>query len=185
MTQAQTNIIQIEKIGKMSKIVKLTEGDIHNMVKEAINNVIKEGDRHRPGYYAEYNKKRKEKGLSTDRHKDGYYAEYNEKKKSELPSKTKKKQNKKDRHRPGYYSEYNQAHPERLNRGFTKGYLNGNVNDGPEIKTRKTFGTIDGLPIIGFDEMGRPITTSPFTDMLRNKEMEWHDDDWFEGINDD
>ena len=39
---------------------------------------------------------------------------------------------------------------------------------------------IYGIRIIGYDELGRPITNNPFGDMLRNKEMEWHDDDWCE-----
>ena len=33
--------------------------------------------------------------------------------------------------RRAYYREYNKKHPERLNRGYTKGYKNGNVSDGP------------------------------------------------------
>lgn len=40
------------------------------------SNKIKK-DRHRPGYYADYNKKRTVKGLSTDRHNPGYYRTYN------------------------------------------------------------------------------------------------------------
>ena len=42
---------------------------------------------------------------------------------------------KKDRR--AYYREYNKKYPERLNRGFTKGYNNGNVSDGPVVKVPK------------------------------------------------
>ena len=37
------------------------------------------------------------------------------------------------------------------------------------------------IRILGYDELGRPITITndPFGDMFRNKEMEWHDD-WCE-----
>lgn len=83
--------------------------------------------------------------------------------------------NKKDRR--AYYREYNKKHPERLNRGYTKGYVNGNVSDGLK---RQWLNETLGIYIIGYDEMGRPITNNPFGDMLRNKEMEWHDDDWEE-----
>lgn len=86
----------------------------------------------------------------------------------------------KDRHRKGYYHDYNQAHPERLNRGFTKGYNNGNVSDGVKEKKRTWLNKTLGIYIIGYDELGRPITNNPLGDMLRNKEMEWHDDDWCE-----
>ena len=89
----------------------------------------------------------------------------------------------KDRHRKGYYHDYNQAHPERLNRGFTKGYNNGNVSDGVKEKKRKWLNKTLGIYIIGYDEIGRPITNDPLGDMLRNKEMEWHDDDWCEDVN--
>lgn len=85
-----------------------------------------------------------------------------------------------DRHKKGYYRKYNKAHPERLNRGFTKGYVNGNVSDGPKQKKREWLDETLGVYIIGYDEMGRPITNNPLGDMLRNKEMEWHDDDWEE-----
>ena len=80
----------------------------------------------------------------------------------------------------GYYHDYNQAHPERLNRGFTKGYNNGNVSDGVKEKKRIYLNKALGIYIIGYDELGRPITNSHFSDILRNKEMEWHDDDWCE-----
>lgn len=86
-----------------------------------------------------------------DRHKPGYYAEYA------------KRTGKKDRHRKGYYREYNKKHPERLNRGFTKGYVNGNVSDG-------LIGSRRGMTL---------------DDYLVAKEIQWHDDDWYECINDD
>jgi ribosomal protein L37AE/L43A len=36
-----------------------------------------------------------------------------------------------DRHKDKNYNhKYNQSHPERLDRGFTKGYNNGNISDG-------------------------------------------------------
>ena len=90
------------------------------------------------------------------------------------------KTKKKDRHRPGYYAEYNKKHPERLNRGYTKGYVNGNVSDGPIIKQRPEI--FPGVYLLGYDELGRPITNDPLGDLLRNKEMEWHDDDWCEDV---
>ena len=91
----------------------------------------------------------------------------------------------KDRHREGYYHDYNQAHPERLNRGFTKGYNNGNVSDGVKEKKRTWLNKTLGIYIIGYDELGMPITNNPLGDMLRNKEMEWQDDDWCESSWDD
>lgn len=94
-----------------------------------------------------------------------YYKEYN-------------KTHKKDRR--AYYREYNKKHPERLNRGFTKGYNNGNVSDG--IKEKKSEAL--GIYVIGYDVMGRPITNDTLYDKLRNKEMEWHDDDWEEDCGD-
>lgn len=99
-----------------------------------------------------------------------YYKEYN-------------KTHKKDRR--AYYREYNKKHPERLNRGFTKGYNNGNVSEGIKTKKRQWLNEALGIYIIGYDEIGRPITNSPISDLLRNKDMEWHDDDWCEGSWDD
>lgn len=90
------------------------------------------------------------------------------------------KTKKKDRHRPGYYTEYNKKHPERLNRGYTKGYVNGNVSEGPIMKQRPEI--FPGVYLLGYDELGRPITNDPLGDLLRNKEMEWHDDDWCEDV---
>lgn len=109
----------------------ITESQLRTLVKETTK------DRHREGYYKEYNERRKAQGLPSDRHRDGYYEEYNE-----LHPDRKKKGNdrrvtdkngaskKKDRHRPGYYNEYNKKHPERLNRGFTRGYKDGCVDNG-------------------------------------------------------
>ena len=52
-------------------------------------------------------------------------------------------------------------------------------------KRRNWLNKTLGIYIIGYDELGRPITNNPLGDMLRNKEMEWHDDDWCEGSWDD
>lgn len=137
------------------------------LVKEEIDKVSKSKDRHRPGYWKERWQKQKEARNAENKEQD-----------STPKKKTSKK--KKDRHRKGYYHDYNQAHPERLNRGFTKGYKNGNVSDGPKEKHRVWLDKTFGIYIIGYDELGRPITNDPLGDMLRNKEMEWHDDDWCE-----
>ena len=91
--------------------------------------------------------------------------------------------NKKDRHRKGYYREYNKAHPERLERGFTKGYIDGCVSNG--VQPKRTLGKIGFANILGYDEFGLPITDNPFGDMLREKECMWHDDDWCESSFDD
>lgn len=124
-----------------------------------------------------------------DRHRDGYWKERWAKQKAakqtetdkdaDAPTKPKKQASKpkKDRHRKGYYHDYNQAHPERLERGFTKGYRGGNV--------KKRIWLDPDTYIVGYDEFGRPITNNPLSDLLRNKEMEWHDDDWDEGSWDD
>lgn len=164
-------------------LIRLTESDLHQVVKESVNKVLKEADRHRPGYFKD----------KPDRHREGYWKERWAKQKAETekntdaPTKPQKQASKpkKDRHRKGYYHDYNQAHPERLDRGFTKGYNNGNVSDGVKEKKRKWLDKTLGIYIIGYDELGRPITNSPLSDMLRNKEMEWHDDDWDEGSWDD
>ena len=124
--------------------------------------------------------------MSKDRHREGYWKERWQKQKEAkaqeqlVEQKPKSKPKKKDRHRKGYYHDYNQAHPERLNRGFTKGYNNGNVSDGVKEKKRNWLNKTLGIYIIGYDEFGMPITNNPLGDMLRNKEMEWHDDDWCE-----
>ena len=75
----------------------------------------------------------------------------------------------KDRHRPGYYTEYNKKHPERLNRGYTKGYNNGNVKDG--VKTRKP------RKRTWYDRMFNPTLSELLYDKVF---VEWHDDDWCE-----
>ena len=149
-------------------------------------------DCHKEGYYKEYAERTGRK----DRHSADYYKKYRERKKMEkevsAPSsvdssadsvsdsspmsntETKKKAKpKKDRR--AYYREYNKKHPERLNRGYTKGCVNGNASEG-EINGFDVF----GICILGYDELGRPITNDPFGDMIRNKMMEWHDDDWCE-----
>ena len=146
-------------------------------------------DRHREGYYKEYAERTGRK----DRHSADYYKKYRERKKLEKEAEasssadsstdsstisnteTKKKAKVKKKDRRAYYREYNKKHPERLNRGYTKGCVNGNASEG-EIYGFDVF----GIHILGYDELGRPITNDPFGDMLRNKEMEWHDDDWCE-----
>lgn len=84
-----------------------------------------------------------------------------------------------DRHSSGYYSDYNKEHPERLNRGFTKGYNNGNVSDGIEKRDWKKMGQL------WYDTLGRPHSRDffnpTFSDLLDWKCYgEWHDDDWCE-----
>ena len=145
-------------------------------------------DRHREGYYKEYAERTGKK----DRHSADYYKKYRERKKLEKEAEASssvdssvnsssvsntetKKKAKPKKDRRAYYREYNKKHPERLNRGYTKGYVNGNVSEG-EIYGFDSFGN----RILGYDVLGRPITNDPFGDMLRNKEMEWHDDDWCE-----
>lgn len=141
-------------------------------------------DRHKEGYYKEYAERTGKK----DRHSADYYKKYRERKKlekeassnvvssSDSNTEKNKKSKAKKKDRRAYYREYNKKHPERLNRGFTKGYVNGNVSDG----AINTTGEIYGMRILGYDEIGRPITNCPLSDLLRNKEMEWHDDDWCE-----
>jgi len=172
---------------KKKQVIRLTESDLHNIVKESVNKILSEADRHRDGYF---------KG-KPDRHREGYWkerwtkqkaakqAETNEQGASSSTPAKKASKPKKDRHRKGYYHDYNQAHPERLNRGFTKGYKNGNVKDGLDIRSDDKIWLDPDTYIVGYDELGRPITNHPLSDMLRNKEMQWHDDDWYEGINDD
>lgn len=132
--------------------------------------------------------------MSNDRHRHGYWKERWAKQKAKKQAqqsekapatKNKNKNNKKpkDRHRKGYYQEYNKKHPERLNRGFTKGYVNGNVSEGLIVKKRQEI--FPGVFILGWDEFGFPITNNPFGDLLRHKEAQWHDDDWEEGSWDD
>ena len=144
-------------------------------------------DRHREGYYKEYAERTGKK----DRHSADYYKKYRERKKLEKEAsssvdsvsdssgvsntETNKKAKAKKKDRRAYYREYNKKHPERLNRGYTKGCVNGNASEG-EIYGFDVF----DIHILGYDELGRPITNDPFGDMIRNKMMEWHDDDWCE-----
>lgn len=73
--------------------------------------------------------------------------------------------------RKAYYREYNKKHPERLNRGYTKGYKNGNVSEGRIDEKRKSKRT-------WYDRMFNPT----FSELLYDKVfVEWHDDDWEEG----
>ncbi len=158
--------------------------NIRKIIKEEIDKIVSESDRHKEGYFKD----------KPDRHREGYWKERyakqkaaKEAEKQNSPNKPKIKPSKpqKDRHRKGYYHDYNQTHPERLNRGFTKGYNNGNVNDGVKQKKRQWLNKALGIYIIGYDEMGMPITNNPFGDMIRNREALWHDDDWEEGSWDD
>ena len=149
-------------------------------------------DRHKEGYYKEYAERTGRK----DRHSADYYKKYRERKKMEkevsasssvdssadsvsdsspMSNTETKKKAKPKKDRRAYYREYNKKHPERLNRGYTKGCVNGNASEG-EINGFDVF----GICILGYDELGRPITNEPFGDMIRNKMMEWHDDDWCE-----
>ena len=135
----------------------------------------------------EYWKKRWEKEKSstskTDRHE--YWKERWAKQKAEKESGKpgKSKSGKKDRHRKGYHHDYNKAHPERLERGFTKGYVNGNVSEG--LKERQPDYPGGCLQVLGdgyyIDRMGWKRHLDPITDALTIKEQEWHDDDWDEG----
>ena len=78
--------------------------------------------------------------------------------------------------RKEYYRKYNQEHLERLNIVFIKGYVNGNVNDGPIQPNTDLL----GRHILSYDEFGMPVTNDQLGDMIRNHEMIWHDDDWCE-----
>lgn len=76
---------------------------------------------------------------------------------------------KKDRHRPGYYTEYNKKYPERLNRGYTKGYKNDNVCEG-KIEYKKPKRT----------QYDRTFNLT-LSELLYDKVfVEYHDDDWAE-----
>ena len=68
-----------------------------------------------------------------------------------------------------YYRKYNMSHPERLDRGFTKGYNNGNVSDGiTEIHNTNN------------------VLNKTLSELLYHKcFVEWHDDDWEESSFDD
>ena len=154
------------------RIIRLTESDLRKMVNESVNRLVHEADRHREGYWKErWAKQKAEKQANSE------------------PSNTKKKssKSKKDRHRKGYYHDYNKAHPERLDRGYTKGYVNGNISDGPK---QKQPNYPDGcIQVLGdgyyIDSLGWKRHIDPLTDALIQKEQEWHDDDWYEGIHDD
>ena len=85
-----------------------------------------------------------------------------------------------DRHKKGYYHKYNQEHPERLERGFTKGYINGKVSNGlkPTSDIKENGGYI-------VDRLGRVYSKDFYnptlTDMINQREYgTWHDDDWCE-----
>ena len=158
--------------------------NIRKIIKEEIDKIVSESDRHKEGYFKN----------KLDRHREGYWkerwakqkaAKETEKQNDVNSPKNKPSKPQKDRHRKGYYHDYNQAHPERLNRGFTKGYNNGNVSDGVKQKKRQWLNKTLGIYIIGYDEMGMPITNNPLGDMIRNREALWHDDDWEEGSWDD
>ena len=141
----------------------------------------------RSEYWKKRWSKQKEEG-TTDRH--DYWKKRWEEEKSKSssdvkPKSKKKSKSKKDRHRKGYYHDYNQAHPERLERGYTKGYVNGNVSKGLK---KKLPNYPDGcLEILedGYyiDNMGWKRHINPITDALLVKEQEWHDNDWDEGSN--
>jgi hypothetical protein len=81
-----------------------------------------------------------------------------------------------DRHKKGYYRKYNKAHPQRLERGFTKGYINGNVSEGK--KPKQNGGYV-------FDALGRAYSRDFYnptmTQMINERLSMWHDDDWEEG----
>lgn len=83
---------------------------------------------------------------------------------------------KRDRHKKGYYHKYNKEHPERLERGFTKGYIGGKVSNGVKEKENTT---------IWYDELGRAhsrdLYNPTLSDMIDQREYgTWHDDDWCE-----
>lgn len=149
-------------------------------------------DRHE--YWKERWEKEKNSGSRQDRHE--YWkerwakqkAEREETEQSDKPSvnrliRERRKAKKKDRHRKGYHHDYNQAHPERLERGFTKGYVNGNVSEGPVERQPSYPGGC--LQVLGdgyyIDQMGWKRHLDPLTDALLHKEQLWHDDDWDEG----
>ena len=92
----------------MKQIIKLTEADLHNIIKESVEILLNENDRHKPGYWAERWAKQKANGTtpSGDRHRPDYF------------------KGRADRHKPGYYKKYNLQHPERLERiGIDPDYI--------------------------------------------------------------
>ena len=85
-----------------------------------------------------------------------------------------------DRYRKGYHANYNKTHKSRLERGFTKGYINGKVSNGlkPTSGIRENGGYI-------VDRLGRVYSKDFYnptlTDMINQREYgTWHDDDWCE-----
>ena len=137
-------------------------------------------DRHREGYYKEYAERTGKK----DRHSADYYKKYRERKKLEKETSSSadsssvsntetKKKAKVKKNRRSYYREYNMKHPERLNRGYTKSCVNGNASEGEEIHGFDVF----GICILGYDELGRPITNDPLRDKIRNHKMQMAWDD--------
>ena len=159
-----------------------------------IQNIMGETkDRHRKGYYKEYAERTGKK----DRHCADYYKKYRERKKLEKEASSsstdvssassssdassisnteaEKKAKAKKKDRRAYYREYNKKHLQRLNRGYTKGYVNGNVSEGA---INQSYG--HGIRILGYDELGRPITNDPFADKIRNHKMQMVWDDWDE-----
>lgn len=149
-------------------------------------------DRHE--YWKERWEKEKNSDSRQDRHE--YWkerwakqkAEREETEQSDKPSvnrlrRERRKAKKKDHHRKGYYHDYNAKHHERLERGFTKGYVNGNVSEGPvERQHNYPDGCIQALGGGYYiDRMGWKRHLDPITDALTVKEQEWHDDDWDEG----
>lgn len=184
--------------------INLSKSDISNLIAESIITVLSEAkkkkvaDRHEY-WHQRWLKQKAEKAkakaeqealetqpnqpeskpTSTDRHRPGYYEEYA------------KKTKKKDRHRKGYYRDYNKAHPERLDRGFTKGYNYGCVSDGRVNDKTVGMKIGPGTYVRGYDKLGRPITNDPIADLLRNRETEWNElrnmeiDDWDEDSWDD
>lgn len=152
------------------KKITVTDGQLREIIKESVNKVLSEAN--------DETVPTKKK----DRHREGYWKERWQKQKAEKAKETSTSENKpkksaKDRHRPGYYRDYNMKHPERLNRGFTKGYNNGNISDGRD----------DGN--IYFDELGRPhnrdFYNPTMSDLIDQREDMWHDDNWYEGWNND
>ena len=79
-----------------------------------------------------------------------------------------------DRHKKGYYHKYNKENPHRLERGFTKGYINGNVSEGRKVKSGGYV----------FDAIGRAYSLDFYnptmTQMINERLSMWHDDDWEE-----
>ena len=77
--------------------------------------------------------------------------------------------------RTKYFREYNKRNPERLERGFTKGYVNGNVSEGKKVKK-------NGMYV--FDALGRAYSRDFYnptmTQMINERLSMWHDDDWEE-----